>query len=198
MHPAVRVASEVASSQYRKRESSSAHLLEASLQARWDSFLIVLVRAFWSTRMKQKTEPLNEAEVAWIKIQLENASQFIEAFSPSHAHKAMTLSALDGAFAAWIASEPTETGLVNAVINYVGIAFGQALVDGVGLNWVVATDEQNSELAVYGFPGQGDILIYPANFVAKRWERREINFLEKAYNQIGYDVRTLFRHWQRP
>jgi uncharacterized protein DUF3806 len=100
-------------------------------------------------------------------------------------------------FAAWIGSKPAETDLINAIINYVGIAFGQALVDGIGLRWAVATDEQGSELVVYGLPGQGDVLVYPANFVAKRWERRETNFLEKAYQQIGTDVRAVFQQWQR-
>jgi class 3 adenylate cyclase len=42
------------------------------------------------------------------------------------------LAALDRAFAAWIASEPTDTDLINTVIKYIGIAFGQALVDGIG------------------------------------------------------------------
>jgi hypothetical protein len=148
--------------------------------------------------MKQKIDPLNANEAVWIKTQLENASIFIEGFSGEDSEQPpLTLSALDRAFAAWIASEPVDTDLINAVINYVGIAFGQALVDGIGLKWVVATDDQGSELAVYGFPGRGDVLIYPANFVAKRWERRETNFLEKAYQQIGHDVRALFRDWLR-
>lgn len=71
------------------------------------------------------------------------------------------------------------------------------MVDGIALKWVIATDEQGSELAVYGFSGRGDVLIYPANFVAKRWERRETNFLEKAYQQIGQEVLAVFRDWQR-
>lgn len=147
--------------------------------------------------MKQKTDALSESEIAWVKTRLENALKFVETFSPKDADKPLTLAALDRAFAAWIASEPVDTDLINSVINYVGIAFGQALVDGIGLKWVIATDEQGSELAVHGFPGRGDVLVYPANFVAKRWERRETNFLEKAYQQIGQDVRTIFRDWQR-
>jgi hypothetical protein len=147
--------------------------------------------------MKQRIDPVSEHETVWIKTQLENASKFVEGFSQEEAEKALTQAALDHAFAAWIASEPTETDLINAVINYVGIAFGQALVDGIGLKWVIATDEQGSELAVHGFPAQGDVLVYPANFVAKRWERRETNFLQKAYQQIGRDVRVVFRDWQR-
>jgi len=150
-----------------------------------------------SPRMKQKIAPLNDSETAWVRTQLENALKFVGSFSPTDVNKALTLAALDRAFAAWVASESTKTALVNAVINYVGIAFGQALVDGIGFTWVVATDEQGSELAVYGLPKQGDVLVYPANFVAKRWERRETNFLEKAYQQIGHDVRTLFQHWHR-
>jgi hypothetical protein len=146
--------------------------------------------------MQQKIDMLNESETAWVKTQLENASKFVEGFSPQDSEQPLTLSALDRAFAAWVASEPVDTDLINAVINYVGIAFGQALVGGIGLKWVIATDEQGSELAAYGFPGHGDVLVYPANFVAKRWERRETNFLEKAYQQIGQDIRGVFRDWQ--
>lgn len=151
--------------------------------------------------MKQKIQPINASEAAWIKTQLVSAVKFVEGFSPQDSEHALTLhaltlSALDRAFAAWIASEPSDTDLINAVINYVGVAFGQALVDGIGLQWVIAADDQGSDLAVYGFPGRGDVLVYPANFVAKRWERREVRFLEKAYQQIGHDVRRIFQKWQ--
>lgn len=147
--------------------------------------------------MNQQIDALNESETSWVKTQLKNASKFVEGFSPQDAGQLLNLAALDRAFAAWIASEPVDTDLINSVINYVGIAFGQALVDGIGFKWVIATDEQGSELAVHGFPARGDVLVYPANFVAKRWERRETNFLEKAYQQIGRDVRAVFRDWLR-
>jgi hypothetical protein len=143
-----------------------------------------------------KIEPMNEKEEAWLKAQLDNASKFVEGFSPADGGQPLTLAALDRAFTAWIASGPSETDLVNAIINYVGIAFGQALVDGIGLKWVIATDDHGSDLAVHGLPEQGDVLIYPANFVAKRWERRETNFLEEAYRQIANDVDAIFRRWQ--
>jgi len=71
------------------------------------------------------------------------------------------------------------------------VAFGQSLVDGLGLAWVIATDQHGADLAVYGLPGKGDVLIYPANFVAKRWERRETNFLEKSYAQIARDLQSI-------
>lgn len=146
--------------------------------------------------MNQKIENLNEREAAWIEAQLRNARKFVEGFAPKDAEQPLNLPALDHAFATWTASEPREADLINAIINYVGIAFGQALVDGIGLRWVIATDEQGSDLAVYGFPERGDVLVYPANFVAKRWERRETYFLDKAYTQIARDVQTVVRKFK--
>ena len=35
------------------------------------------------------------------------------------------------------------------------------------------------------------MLVYPANFVAKRWERREVNFLETSYRLIEEDMQRL-------
>ena len=31
---------------------------------------------------------------------------------------------------------------------------------------------------MFGLPDRGDVLIYPMNFVAKRWERQETEFFE--------------------
>src|SRR5258708_21256142 len=99
--------------------------------------------------MKQKIDELNENEVAWVKTQLENAAKFVEGFSPPDSAQPLTLAALDRAFAAWIASDPTEVDLINAIITYLGIAFGQVLVDGVGLGprWVIAPDGIGPDLA---------------------------------------------------
>ena len=140
--------------------------------------------------MREKISPLNESEVAWVRAQLQSASKFVAGFSPEDSEQSLTLAALDRAFAAWVTSEPLDPDLINSIINYVGIAFGQALVDRIGFNWVIATDERGSDLAVYTASEQGDALVYPANFVAKRWTRHETNFLEKACNQIARDVRA--------
>jgi hypothetical protein len=146
--------------------------------------------------MEQKIEPLNASEQDWVKAQLENAAKFVEAFSPADSQQALTLAALDRAFAAWLASQSHHVDMINSIINYVGIAFGQSLVDGIGLQWVVATDKDGSELAVYGLPGRGDVLVYPANFVAKRWEQRETDFLEDGYQKIARDVRDVSERWR--
>ncbi len=146
--------------------------------------------------MNQRIEPLNRVEEEWIRAQLASAEKLVEAFSPSDAAQPLTLGALDRAFTAWLNSNASaDSALVNQVVNYVGVAFGRQLVQGLGLRWVIATDQNGSELAVYGLPGQGDVLIYPTNFVAKRWEKREAGFLEKSYGRIAMDIEQLRRQY---
>lgn len=142
-------------------------------------------------------EPLNDSELTWIKEQLAGASRFVAEFSPADASQPLSLAALDRAFSAWLnrPSQRPDASAINSVINQVGTAFGQALVDGIGFTWVIATDEHGTEVAVHAFPGRGDVLVYPANFVAKRWERRETSFLEDAYQRIAKDARNVFRQW---
>ena len=53
-------------------------------------------------------------------------------------------------------------------------------MNSLGLQWVAATDEAGCAIAVVGLPGKANFLVYPANFVAKRWERRETGFLVGA------------------
>lgn len=141
--------------------------------------------------MKQKISQLTDNEQSWVADHVEGASAFVDAFSPEDAQQPLTLAGLDRAFARWLATNETDDTLINGTLNCVGIAFGQFLVDGVGLKWVIAADEQGSDLAVFGLPGMGDVLVYPANFVAKRWERRESSFLEASYQQIAEQVQAI-------
>jgi hypothetical protein len=100
----------------------------------------------------------------------------------------VTPEALDRAFAAWLPECGDDATQLNAVINIVGVQFGQILVDSVGFEWTIAKDAQGTDLAVRALPGRGDVLIYPANFVAKRWQRRESNFLVAAVHTIREQV----------
>lgn len=141
--------------------------------------------------MHQRISKLTDKEHQWVAEQIRRAAMFVDAFSESDAGRPLTLAALDRAFAAWLGTHETDNKLVNGTINCVGIAFGQFLVDGAGLNWVIATDPNGSDLAVHGLPGNGDVLVYPANFVAKRWERGEKDFLQASYQQIVDQVRDI-------
>ncbi len=145
---------------------------------------------------------LSDAERKWIAAQLEGARQFVAAISPADAAGPMTLDVLDRAWAAWLGRDASDQAEVNAIINMVGVQWGQMLVDRLGFVWIIASDGQGSDLAVRALPGQGDVLLYPANFVAKRWEKREANFLAASFESVRQQVAAVaagrpLRPWWR-
>ena len=140
--------------------------------------------------MTQTVDELTDKEVAWLATQLKVASSFVNCYSPGDSGRPLSLAAIDRAYATWI-STPDETDLINGIINGTGVALGQFLVDHAGFRWVIATDDQESALAVLALPGSGDVLVYPINFVAKRWERGEVDFFNKSYEQIAETVRSV-------
>jgi hypothetical protein len=134
---------------------------------------------------------LTDKERAWIRTQLDALPLFLEAYSPSDARGPISLPALDRAFASWLAQDIRDSAQINGAINVAGVRFGQFLVDEAGFRWVIATDGGQSDLAVLALPGRGDVLVYPANFVAKRWERRESNFMAPAFEAIRQQVEQI-------
>ena len=130
----------------------------------------------------------SDSERAWIARQLEGARLFVAAMSPGDAGFPDTLDALDRAWAAWLPQAGDDNDQVNAAINAVGMQFGQHLVDHLGFTWTIATDAHGTDLAVLALPGRGDVLVYPANFVAKRWERGETGFLTASFEAIREQV----------
>jgi Domain of unknown function (DUF3806) len=112
-------------------------------------------------------------------------------FSPGDADRSVTLDSMDRAFAAWLSSDPQSADEINQTINVAGAVLGDALCREAGFAWVIASDEYGTDLAVLALPGQGDVLVYPANFVAKRWERRETGFLAAACKGISADTRAI-------
>jgi hypothetical protein len=144
-----------------------------------------------------KFEELREIEVQWIQEQTEAAVDFVEKYSPGDAGEPLTLDSLDRAFSVWLISESPDTDEVNAVINAVGIAFGSFLVRDAGYSWTMATDEHGCEMAVIALPGQADALVYPANFVAKRWERREGSFMAASFAKIDEITKNIAERLQQ-
>lgn len=133
----------------------------------------------------------NPAEHEWITHQIHSAQLMVDAYSPSDAGQPLTLAALDRAFAGFLSTQESDEKVVNGVINCIGIAFGQFLVDGAGMSWVIATDQHGTDLAVRALPGAGDVLTYPANLIAKRWERKESHFIETTYQAIVSQIESI-------
>jgi hypothetical protein len=137
-----------------------------------------------------KVSALTAAEQTWIQEQLAAAAQFVGDYGSPRVSPG--LAALDHAWASWLDRQTVDPHDPNPVINAVGVAFGQALIDALdGFGWVIATDDQGSDLAVSGLPGSGDVLVYPANVVAKRYESRTDTFLVAVHAEMVRDIRRL-------
>lgn len=139
-----------------------------------------------------KLQAPNEQERAWIADNLARATAMAKKYGGDEETLARpTLQGLDGVWVTWQAALRKSGDDPNPLINMIGIAFGQHLVDALGLEWVIATDEYGTQLAVHGEPN--NVLVYPCNLVAKRWESREPAFLAKVGAQMVRDVNAVRR-----
>lgn len=138
--------------------------------------------------MEQKIEELTAAENDWISQQIAAARNFVGEAIGEDSTDLPSPEDLDQAFNSWLNSVSHDPADANSVINCVGIAFGQHLVNTTPLQWVIATDDYGTELALYGLPGNGDVLVYPQNFVAKRYEAKVGTFIVESIKQIQTDV----------
>ena len=135
----------------------------------------------------QTIEPPNDAEAEWVRT---NVMGVREA-AGGEASPAQIDELYAGWFEEWTAKPEEDRDDPNPMINAFGLAFGQVLVDELGLDWAVVTDKYGTEIAVHGQPG--DLLVFPPNLVAKRFERGETHFLEPIYHGIAEQVAELRR-----
>jgi hypothetical protein len=129
----------------------------------------------------------------WVESNLGVARALVAAYTGREQEALPNVELLDEVYAAWRAEwlrQPSgERDDPNVYINAIGLAFGQALVDELGLQWAVVTDDYGTEIAVHGQPG--DVLVFPPNLVAKRFETGETGFLAPVFNEIVDRVRSL-------
>jgi Domain of unknown function (DUF3806) len=149
----------------------------------------------YSAVVDANVSALSDAEQAWIRQQLAAADQFVTDYGSARVVQELGgtgLAALDHAWASWLDRQVVDPQDPNPVINAVGVAFGEALIGALeGFGWVIATDAQGSDLAVSGLPGSGDVLVYPANVVAKRYESRTAVFLVALHAEMVRDIEQL-------
>jgi hypothetical protein len=145
--------------------------------------------------VEQRIEDLNDAEREWLASCINGARELVAAYSPADVSRPIDAGVLDRTYAAWLATGETDTDRINQVINAIGFAFGQLLADAVGFRWVVAADQYGCEMALLALPGRGDVLVYPSNMVAKRWQSRETMFLAPLFGVITQQVRDVEANW---
>jgi hypothetical protein len=75
------------------------------------------------------------------------------------------------------------------MINAFGAAFGEVFVDRLGMSWSVVTDENGCEMAVTGQPG--DVIVFPPNFVAKRFVKKETGFFASHFHAMSEEIRRI-------
>ena len=99
----------------------------------------------------------------------------------------VTTSALDDAWvelrSGWRSSGAGEQAIKDA-INRVGLAFGQLLVDRLGMSWAIATDNHGTDFAVRRGSGW---VVFPRDVVRKRYATDERGFLTALFEAISRD-----------
>ncbi len=138
---------------------------------------------------------ITETERAWIEAQTALGYQLVSEYSPSDAHNQLCPQALDRAWTSWLAKDIDDAECINQVINGIGTCFGILLVNTGVFEWTIATDDFGTDLAVRALPERGDVVVFPANFVSKRWERKESAFLADGYRSILKYVENLKKEW---
>jgi hypothetical protein len=135
-------------------------------------------------------QTLTPSKQLWLGDQLREAARFArqDGALPS-------LEELDAAFAKFIGHSEAANEQANSVVLCVGAAFGEHLVRLLGFEWVIATDDWGTDIAVVARRGRGDVTIFPADFVAKRWERREPHFLTAALGSIAETLKEAAADW---
>jgi len=124
------------------------------------------------------SEP-NQSELDWLAAHVALAAKLTG--GEEGQQSAPGIDELDALWSSWLPDAAPEQ--VNDMVNIIGLAFGQRLVDDLGMRWVVATDAHGTEIAVHH--ATGDALMYPPNLVAKRWESRETGFLRPIYDDLA-------------
>jgi hypothetical protein len=142
----------------------------------------------------QRVEHPNEAEQKWIAANLRVSRSFANAYAGHQvADGVPPVEILDRAWTAWLgqwdAQPEGSREDPNPIVNAVGIAFGQHLVNALGLEWAVVTDQYGTEMAVHGNPG--NIVVFPANLVAKRFESRTTGFIVPLFLRMCADIQPL-------
>jgi hypothetical protein len=132
---------------------------------------------------------LTEDERAWVEAQLEAAERFVADYGSAKGGKG--LAALDHAWAAWLDRQSVDPEDPETVVNAVAVALGQALVDALdGFSWVTVYQDGDTDLGVSGLP-HVDVLIFPADLVAKEYEAKATTFMQRTLNTLVAEISEL-------
>ena len=142
--------------------------------------------------MATKVEDLTDSEQAWVAENVARARDLGRKYGgdpdDSTAPSLVALDAIWSTFGAHLRQSGEDP---NVLINMIGLAFGQRLVDELGFSWGIVTDEYGTEIAVHGQPH--DMVICPCNLIGKRWANGDDQFVAQLFTAMVADILRL-RH----
>jgi hypothetical protein len=134
----------------------------------------------------QRIEAPNPPELEWVAGYVDMAERLAAARLGTTGPP--DVDALDALWAAWLSTSPPAKE-ADDMVHAVGLAFGQRLVDELEMRWMVVTDDYGTEMAAH--EPRGNMLVFPANLVAKRWDSRQTGFLRPIYDDAAAKLAQL-------
>ncbi len=136
----------------------------------------------------------NAGEKLWIADNL----QALDELGVNVADIASLSHAYDEHFESWASDTPDERLDPNPLINMFGIGLGEHFVRSTGLQWVVISDEQGTDLAVRHPSGPGQSTLFPISSVAKRWVEGSTGFMTSFVSEATKRVSNPAGPWTVP
>jgi hypothetical protein len=161
----------------------------------WESALVSSTDVAWppSEHVESPTpsvEMLNKAEEQWIRECVDQATALAKKQLSLEEITTLDPVTLDRAYSGWLreweSAKPSEDP--NTVVNCIGLAFGQWLVDCLGMKWSVVSDTSGTNLGVCIGPPESRIVTFPTHAVAKRLKTRETGFLQRLFETIRTQI----------
>jgi hypothetical protein len=136
--------------------------------------------------MKQKILDLNQNEREWVHNNLTAVKGIVQSTLGGEEADWLNPIFLDQAYKAWYSNHKRGSEDPNPLINAFGIAFGEYLIRELGFEWKLVKEKRTTEIAVYG--ETGNIILFPPNLVAKRYEKGIVDFFEPLFSEIKNKV----------
>lgn len=103
---------------------------------------------------------------------------------------------LDAFWTALISKPPDDDDELEAHLRAVSVAFGDLLC-ARGFTWVFGRDQYGASLGVVALRDTANVWVVPADFIGKRWQRKELDFIHAALESITSHVEKMRSDWKR-
>lgn len=132
-------------------------------------------------------EPLTDDEVVWVRSTIaELAEQDVRVGDIDDLGRHY-----DEMLTGWLRITEATRPDPHAIINQIGLAFGQHVADQTGLEWGVATSQGGVEIALHRPRTAGRVVLYPADMITKRWDDHETGVLPSLARATIQAVRDI-------